>query len=514
MLKKIFIGIFVVALLGAAALFFALPYLNINRYTPMIMEKIKAETGIDAAIGHIGLKWQGALLVELKNLSMTSPIESTPFITVDSVQVEIKPKALLQKCLELGSISVIRPKARLIKREGQWIQFPTIPATPNKPATSKSPSSKSAESFKWSIDRFTIIDADVTLVQVANRKVSEFHIGNVDIDVRNPMNPTIPGAFEANAAVFSDKQNFNLKGALQSVDGIPIAKDLSFNLDGASVDWAKAGVSLPLLKTFEGIAGQVKFEEGRIILEKTSAGFGGGRLDFNADFKNYLDPDAKLNMDFKGADLDMTKLMPVSNPVSPRFEGLLSAGFQGEAWGNSWPLMSGSMNGKGEISLKQSKIANLNALRALFEKLSQIPGVSDTLNRLPPKYAAMMSFKDTALPDMRLPFQINQGLILFPQVAINTMGLEIHLRVNAGLDGSVAGEIVLALEQELSTALLQSLPQMAFIANSEGKIMLPVKVSGNIRHPSLKPDMEYVISRVLAGKGQELLSSLFQKRQE
>ncbi len=511
MFKKILIVLCVLIVVAAAALFFFLPYLDINRYKPQITDKIKSATGLQAEIGRITLRWQGILVVELSDLKVTSPMETTPFITADKVQVEIKPLPLLNKKIELGAVSVLQPKARLIKREGEWVQFTSI-ASGSSSKPDSTGEQKTADGPQWSLDHLDVANGELTVVQVSNRAVKEIRLSRVDIEVINPLHPSVQGSFKLKAAVFSADQNFSLKGSIGKVNGSPVVKDLVFDFDTSSVDWAQLNLQAPLFRSFLGIQGKVLFEEGRIVLDQTSAKIGGGQIDFNADFKDYLDPDAKLKASLKVDGLDLTRLIPPANPAAPALAGLVSGDLTGEGWGNSWPLLARSISGKGQLSLRKSAIVNLNVLRLLFEKLSQIPGVADALNKgLPPKYAGLANLKDTALPDMDLPIQIVEGTVLFPTVAINTTGLELHLRLNVALDGNVAGEMVLAVEQELSSVFLANVPALAYIADPQGRLVLPVKVSGSVKRLSIKPDMEYVMSRLVLAKGQELLSSVLQR---
>ena len=63
----------------------------------------------------------------------------------------------------------------------------------------------------------------------------------------------------------------------------------------------------------------------------------------------------------------------------------------------------------------------------------------------------------------------------------------------------------LVMDTYLSRLLMQAVPSMQYIADPYGRLAFPVRILGTVEHVQVVPDMEYVIRRVMAVKGQELL---------
>ena len=72
-------------------------------------------------------------------------------------------------------------------------------------------------------------------------------------------------------------------------------------------------------------------------------------------------------------------------------------------------------------------------------------------------------------------------------------------------------EASLILDPTLSRLLVTNAPQLQYIAAPNGLLAFPLRISGDIRHLSVRPDMDYLVSRALAAKGQELITQALQK---
>jgi hypothetical protein len=170
------------------------------------------------------------------------------------------------------------------------------------------------------------------------------------------------------------------------------------------------------------------------------------------------------------------------------------------------------MNGTGKAALQEGIILDLNILRLVVQNLSKIPGVSEALSaQLPPQYQQKIANPHTIIPPIEFPVNIRDGVLFLQDLRIPLDGYEIYGTGQFGLDGSIRCKVHLVIDQTLSQILTQNAPQLSLIADPYGRLAIPVNITGNVQYLRVLPDMDYVISRVVAAKGQELLSGGLQK---
>lgn len=205
-------------------------------------------------------------------------------------------------------------------------------------------------------------------------------------------------------------------------------------------------------------------------------------------------------------------LLPSSRPSQPELHGNFSASFNGNAKGMSWAAISRTLNGSGMVALANGVVVNGNILRKVFENLSKIPGVTDAINtRLPEKYRRNLAQADTAIPSIEFPVTIADGIVMIPNLRIFFEGFTMYGAGQVSLSGAINCQVTLVLDAELSQVLIQSVPTMQYIADQQGNLAFPVRISGTTQNLLVLPDTDYIFSRVLATKGQELITNVLQK---
>ena len=112
---------------------------------------------------------------------------------------------------------------------------------------------------------------------------------------------------------------------------------------------------------------------------------------------------------------------------------------------------------------------------------------------------------------MEFPVRIVNGNLLFQNLMIASDGFQIYAQGQVGLNGQIDCVATLAMDPYLSGLLITNIPTMQYIADSYGRLILPVKIHGTVDHVRIIPDMEYVINRVIQGKGKEFLLDALKK---
>ena len=130
---------------------------------------------------------------------------------------------------------------------------------------------------------------------------------------------------------------------------------------------------------------------------------------------------------------------------------------------------------------------------------------------MPPQYQQKIANPNTIIPPIEFPVNIQNGVLFLQDLRIPLDGYEIYGTGQFGLDGTIRCKVHLVIDQQLSAILIQNAPQLQMIADPYGRLAIPVNITGNVQYLRVLPDMDYVISRVVAAKGQELLTQGLQK---
>jgi len=197
----------------------------------------------------------------------------------------------------------------------------------------------------------------------------------------------------------------------------------------------------------------------------------------------------------------------------PSFRGSVSGSFEGGATAPAWPSIPPALAGRGDVTIQDGAIANLNLLRQVFERLTVIPGLSQRLQaRLPEGYQEKLDAPDTLFGPIHLPVMVQQGVLTFSDAQIPAEMFTLEGAGRVGMTGALAVDAILRVEPALSKAIIGSVNELQYLADREGRLALPVVVQGTVSQLSVLPDLQYVASRLVVSKAQEWLGDVIQRQ--
>ena len=220
----------------------------------------------------------------------------------------------------------------------------------------------------------------------------------------------------------------------------------------------------------------------------------------------------QVTLDVALEELSLEKLLPTSDPNAPQLQGRFSASFQGSVQGKEWPELSKTLSGQGRLALRDGVIMNLNILREIFQHLSVIPGLGESLEaRLPKSYQEKLSSQNTLLGPIDLPIVLKNGTLSFEHLQVSTDTFELDGTGEISLDGGFGGQAEIRIEPELSQALAASVNEFQYLTNERGQVAFPVKIKSHLPHVSVLPDLQYIASRLAVTKASEFLGKTLER---
>jgi len=212
-------------------------------------------------------------------------------------------------------------------------------------------------------------------------------------------------------------------------------------------------------------------------------------------------------------ELPLEQLLPTAGPQEPQLRGRLTLRFLGGVTTLEPSQWLHALLGSGSLQLKDPVIANLNLLRAVFERFSMLPGLMQTLEeRLPASYQQKLAAKDTAFSPINVSMEVEAGTLRFEPLALHTDTFGLSGAGSITLeDVGMNIHSVLQVEPGLSAAMIRSVAELQALTNGEGALEIPVTIQGQAPRVAVRPDMHYVASKIIATQATHLLDRALQR---
>ena len=573
-MKKIFIfaailGGVMVVMAGAGLAVFILTF-DADQYRPMVVRKIEETIGKPVDLKFLSLTWRNGLALRLDQLAIygDESKQGQPVIRFDEASAHLQLLPLLRRQVEFDSIRLDHPYVHLIRQPDGDVVIAGLDEISPKPDAqqipAKQPSLAAAGAVSavlplW-INALNVEGGKILLSDRMRQFASDVEINDFDIALKD-VSFTRPIVIDAKAAAFSEKQNLSFTGRLR-YDLQHQAADLNearLESDLGLLDVPKIFQALPSLRELgieqklagdlsidfqslrfdsEGLkefAAQARLQNGRVVFKQIASPIENIALQmditlqrvqlkhFSADCAGgtvtalgaveHVETHPDIAFELAAQQLKLDALSPQAEAEEPQLRGIFSGSFQGTARGKDALQISQTLAGQGRVGITQGVLVNVNILQEVFRNLSSIPGLVEKLRaRLPESYQAKFDAKDTMLQPIDLPFVVNQGTVFIDRLQIATDSFQVTGVARIGLQGTVDSQMMLVMDPDLSDAFIRSVNELEYLANPQGQLQIPVRVTGTLSKPRVLPDITYVASKLAVSKTQEVLAKLLEKK--
>lgn len=532
-----------------------------DRYRPQLVSQLEKATGKRVKVERISLGWQGGIAVQLRGLSIYDDQEEKrePLLAVESAGAVVRLPPLLHRDVHITSILIARPQIHVSRNARGVLNLTGLTVAAGPAAASGQRADVGGRAVTFNVESFKIASGTLHWTDAMATPPADLSVQQIDVLLKH-VSLTQPIDIQARAALFSDEQNVRLVGRLQlptttqagALDAVRLETDLS------RLGAEKAGSSLPswqtlgltsaptgkLLVTVDhcvlDASGLAKLEAaihltdatfapaslgspisdlnieavaaaGRIDLKRLEAHLAQGTISGSGAIEHLnTQPQTTLRIEAKA--LKLETLLPNAGPSEPHLRGQLTASLNVTGQGAPGPALIRTLAGQGRLRVTDGAIANLNILREVFQKLSIIPGVMQKLEeRLPPEYQAKFQANDTVFLPIDAPMRVAGGAIRFEQLPVGTDTFRLDGAGSIGFDGSLAMQWMLSVEPVLTEALIRSVKELQYLTNANGELEMPLIIQGQGSQITVRPDLNYVASRIITTKVQDVLGDFLEK---
>ncbi|HOW58367.1 MAG TPA: AsmA family protein [Candidatus Omnitrophota bacterium] len=560
-MKKFLMILFIIILIIMVGGAVFLMTLDVDKFRPQIVSQIENAIKKPVLLDKIKLGWQSGMALELRGFAvLKSQQSSEALVKVDSAKALLKLAPLFSRQIQITTIYLDHPLIHLIKKQdGTFEGLESAVQPPSRPQDGNS--SGQAAALAFLVNDIRINDGEVIFKDVSGKEPMEINLRKIHVTLANvALNEPID--FKIAAAVFSNGQNLNAQGKLtispqertHTVKGFHAALQLApmdfQEMVKVSPALKTSGIVFPLEGTLTVDADSLKMDDqglknepikirlnrGKIRLQslkdpvenisldalvtvamikvqKFTADLAGGKIEGQGAV-NITNPSSPVTaFDVKVDKLKIENLTTSLPQAGPQAKGLLSVVVRGNLTGQTPEDIQQTITAEGTVTLEQAVITHLNILREVFQKLSVIPGlVEKLLMRLPKNYQEKLKTEDTQLKTVQFPFLVKSGVVRLPQIDVSTDSFQVTGSGTYGLvQSDVAGTAVLAIEPDLSGAMIRSVEELQYLTNEKKEIQVPLAIQGRIPKVTVMPDLQFVASKIAAQKAKEVIGGYLEK---
>jgi AsmA protein len=546
---KILIGLLVLVVLLVGTVL-SLPFLvDLNKYqdqyTPIVEEALNRKVQLQdirlTIWPRIGATVAGFAVMDDPSFG------SGPFASLSSLDVGVKLMPLLSGQVEVEEVTLRNPVITVIKNKNGVLNASTIGrkgvAVPEAPSKAPIPSAEGPLKILalLAVDRVSIDGGKLTYRDQSVAKTTEYVLEDLEVllrDVRlgqtsnlhvaslvQPYNMPIKldGTFGPLKDTM-DVEAINVQLSVGKTDftitGKAVDHNATVNVSSPVINTANLPIALPFKKPVEiknlQIAAEVKGQEAK--LNTLSFGLFDGEVKGNGTLVAGSDtPPFNGGVTIKGVQLGPALSTVAETPVSVSGTAGVDLSVQGR--GFSMPDLTKALQGTGHMAVKDGKIQGVNILQEVVSAL-KVAGIS------------IGDPKATVFSTIETDLAIKQGVIKLQNLLMDSHDFQATGGGTIGFDQQLNLLVNLNLSQEVSQKLSGASPVVK-IAMKEGRLSLPLAITGTAQAPSygvdvkgltgkvqeqVKKKVEETVGGLLKGttkpedlkrEGQELLKGLF-----
>ena len=206
--------------------------------------------------------------------------------------------------------------------------------------------------------------------------------------------------------------------------------------------------------------------------------------------------------------MDLKALLASQSPGSEkRIEGRLDADLTLAGSGKQWDVVKKQLRGNGRVDVRDGVIKDVNIADEVLKSVTGIAGLSNFISpRVRQRHPTLFSTTDTKFDKLGGSVAIADGVARSDDVTILARDYAMLGKGTYSLDNDLDFTATLVASRELSDDVIADLREAKYLANPEGKIEIPFRLTGSLPHVKPKPDGDFIaraMSRAVVGKGLE-----------
>ncbi len=235
-------------------------------------------------------------------------------------------------------------------------------------------------------------------------------------------------------------------------------------------------------------------------LERLSVHTLGGSVSASGRYDTAASP-SRLRLASQVSNIELAELLSTYLPgASDSAHGTAAFSLELTGSGQDWPALKPSLDGRGELEIKDGALTDINIADEVLRQITGIPGLANLISpRVRQKYPALFSRRDTEFLQLGGRLRLSQGKILLDDVRLAAADYTTRGQGWLDYDQTVDFQGQLILAKELSQDIQDGVRLAGLLSNDQGRIALPFALRGSLPGAKPVPDIAAIARRVQRG---------------
>ncbi|MBU1062318.1 MAG: AsmA family protein [Candidatus Omnitrophica bacterium] len=527
-MKKFLALLIIILIIAIVGLFVFILTFDVNRYKPLLVEKIENIIQRDVKIGNISLNIFPRPAIAIQGISIKD-IDQTwddVILRIGSMDARVKVIPLIKKDIQIEELIVKGLDITLTKdsiSSFSAVNTDTMPA------------------FDIKIDVIEAVLTDVSLYGPVfiDLRASVFGRGMENVRLKAFLYPEVKNKtpYVKNFDIRINLDKISLTSVMNSL-GIPstqqvIGKEIEGELvirseeiyfdpkkfynSNIYVELSNCKTDLvPVKDGIRDVELKAEMNRGDLIIEKFSGTIAGGTFSGQAVVADIFRVQ-KSDLDVELQGFEIADTFADRSHGKPYIEGVLKGNIKASAKGLTLQKIKDTLVAKGTARLDGPVLRNMNVLKVVLDKIDVLPGLVQKLKqKLPAYYKELLKQNHTTFKPSEVAFNIKDGKVFFEKdITVESDGFYLVGNGNLDIHGAelANGFSDLYIAPELSDAFIDIVNELKYLKTDNGMIKIPLNIYGKFHDIYITPELNYIIQKLAVSKGQELLESIFKEEE-
>jgi hypothetical protein len=189
--------------------------------------------------------------------------------------------------------------------------------------------------------------------------------------------------------------------------------------------------------------------------------------------------------------------------------GRISGDIQVAGAGKDWTQIARNLTGKGNALVLEGALTNMNIASEIVSSIQGLPMVPpDITQRMKARNPKLFSENKTVFQNLSSQFQIANGRIITPNLKLATAEFALSGDGWFSLEKEMKLSSTLTLSPKMANDLAAEVPAVKYIQGPDGRIQVPLDLTGSVLNPTIKVDsaeMTALVQKAMMSQGQQQL---------
>ncbi len=192
--------------------------------------------------------------------------------------------------------------------------------------------------------------------------------------------------------------------------------------------------------------------------------------------------------------------------------GLLSGQVNAAGKGSNFEEIKPTLAGNGRIQITRGKLVGINVVGSAIKKINGIPAIGTLFTpSIAARHPALFSSPDTDLKLVRLSYVMTGPRMTSHDITVQSDDYSVAGEGWFDMDKNVDLSVHVLMSRQFSSELQAEKKNVAYLENQGGEIEIPLLIRGTLPHPSIQPDVQFLVQRAASQAVQQQGSRLLNR---